>query len=311
MNISKIRPVEWPTIFLIALVYGVLALLVWNHASLPWWVVLPIGAYTAALHSSLQHEVLHGHPTRNRLLNEALVFITPTMWLPFHRYRETHLTHHNDMHLTCPVQDPESYYLLPDDWAKIHGLKRSLFIVNQTLGGRMLIGPAVSIARFWSSEFLAIWKGDKNILKAWVLFIMASATTLSMVYASGMPMWKYYILIAYPGISLALIRSYCEHQAVENLGERTIIVEATAFWNLLFLYNNLHVAHHTFPSLAWYKLPQYFKEQRASLIAKNNGYTMDGYAEIFRRFFVKPKEPIPHPNLSWLAAKPERQIDQP
>jgi fatty acid desaturase len=295
------RSIEWPTIALTIIVYIVLGGLVWNHAVVPWWLMLPVGAYTAALHSSLQHEVLHGHPTRLRWLNEALVFVTPTMWLPYHRYRDTHLTHHNDLHLTDPVNDPESYYLLPDDWAKLRGVKRGLFIINQTLGGRMVIGPAVSIVRFWSQEFRAIWNGDRAIANAWVLFSIAAAITLLLVFWAGMPLWKFYILIAYPGISLALIRSYCEHQAVPNLGERTIIVEASAFWNLLFLYNNLHVAHHTRPGLAWYKLPQFFREQRAALIVKNNGYTMNGYAEIFRRFFFKPKEPIPHPNLSWLA----------
>lgn len=303
MATQHTRPIEWPTIALIILVYGVLITLVWNHGALPWWMILPIGAYTAALHSSLQHEVLHGHPTRHRTLNEALVFITPTMWLPYHRYRDTHLTHHNDMHLTDPVHDPESYYLLPEDWANITGLRRSLFIINQTLGGRMVIGPAVSIVRFWSAEFGEIFNGNPAIAKAWGLFALSSAITLSFVYWAGMPLWQYYLLIAYPGISLALIRSYCEHQAVPDIGERTIIVEASAFWNLLFLYNNLHVAHHTKPALAWYKLPGFFREQREALIAKNHGYAMNGYAEIFRRFFFTPKEPVPHPNLNWLTAK--------
>jgi fatty acid desaturase len=108
------REIEWPTVGLIAAVYAILFVLVWFHASVPWWVIMPIGAYCAALHASLQHEVLHGHPTGSRLLNEAMVFITPTMWLPYHRYRQTHLTHHNDSNLTDPRLDPESYYLLPE-----------------------------------------------------------------------------------------------------------------------------------------------------------------------------------------------------
>ena len=41
--------------------------------ALPWVWWIP-AALAAALHSSLQHEVLHGHPTRSPLLNEALVF---------------------------------------------------------------------------------------------------------------------------------------------------------------------------------------------------------------------------------------------
>ena len=125
--------VEWPTIALIIAVYAALALLVWFHAMLPWWIILPVGASAAALHSSLQHEVLHGHPTRHRLLNEALVFVTPTFWLPFPRYRDTHLKHHNDAHLTDPAQDPESYYLLPKDWARLPGLKQRLYTLNNTL----------------------------------------------------------------------------------------------------------------------------------------------------------------------------------
>lgn len=27
---------------------------------------------------------------------------------------------------------------------------------------------------------------------------------------------------------------------------------------------------------------------------------MTGYGEIFQRFFLKAKEPIPHPNVKWL-----------
>jgi fatty acid desaturase len=294
------RPVEWPTIAVIAVVYGVLGSITWNHQSLPWWVILLAGAYCAALHSSLQHEVLHGHPTRNRFLNEALVFITPTLWLPFQRYKETHLTHHNDLHLTDPVNDPESFYLLPDDWASVQGLKRQLYIFNHTLCGRMLIGPAVSIARFWSSDLMDAVRGDQSKQKAWGIFFVACAISLVWALAiCDMPFWKYYLLIAYPGISLALVRSYCEHQAAEDVDHRTIVVEANPFWSLLFLNNNLHIAHHTKPTIPWYKLPAYYRSERETLITKNNGYRMT-YADIFRRFFFTAKEPIPHPNLNWL-----------
>ncbi|MCA0433141.1 MAG: fatty acid desaturase [Proteobacteria bacterium] len=300
-TITRSRPVEWPTVGLIAAVYLVIALLVWFHHVIPWWLILPIGAYCAALHASLQHEVLHGHPTRRRLVNEALVFPTLTFWLPYGRYRDLHLKHHNDLHLTDPTEDPESYYLLPDHWAALPGLKRLLFQINQTLAGRMLIGPAISIVRIWSSEFSAIARGDREIARAWAWFALSCAITLFYVIAvAGMPLWKYIILIAYPGISLALVRSYCEHQAADEVNHRTIIVEASPFWSLLFLYNNLHVAHHTKPALAWYKLPAYYRAERAALIAQNNGYTMQGYGEIFRRFFFKAKEPIPYPDVSWL-----------
>lgn len=297
---TRTARIEWLTIGLIALVYLVIGSLVWNHASLPWWV-LPVGAYFAALHTSLQHEVLHGHPTRKRWLNELLVFPTMTFWLPYGRYRDTHLQHHHDIDLTDPMRDPESYYLLPDEWANAGPLKRVCFTINHTLGGRMLIGPAVSIVRFWSSEWTAIFGGDTARLKEWLLFFLSCAVSFSLIWAvAGMPFWKYYVLVAYPGLSLALVRSYCEHQAVEKAEHRTIVVEAHPFWSMLFLYNNLHAAHHTKPALSWYKLPDYYEAERTELLAMNNGYVMRGYAEIFRRYFFKAKEPLAYPDLGWL-----------
>jgi fatty acid desaturase len=295
------RAIEWPTVFLIALTYLTVGLLVWNHDRLPWWVVLPVGGYFAALYTSLQHEVLHGHPTSSRSLNELLIFPTLHFWLPYARYRDTHLRHHNDADLTDPRLDPESYYMLPEDWARLPGLKRSLYQFNQTLGGRMLIGPAVSIIRFWTSEFRDIAHGNRETLRAWIIFALSSAITIWFVTVlAGMPLWQYILLIAYPGISLSLVRSYCEHRAAEHQDHRTIIVEASPFWSLLFLNNNLHVAHHNKPALAWYRLPAYYAAERAELMARNDGYTMQGYGEIFRRYFFTAKEPIPYPDMRWL-----------
>lgn len=293
------RPIEWPTIGIAVLVYGVLASLVWFHASLPWWLILPVGAYCAALHTSLQHEVLHGHPTRNRVLNEALVFPAPTMWLPYQRYKDTHLQHHNNQHLTDPEKDPESYYLLPEHWADIPGPKRLLFEVNQTLGGRMLIGPATGILQFWSADLLGVMRGDRTKAKAWALFAASCTLVLAYVIWCGMPVWQYVLLIAYPGISLALVRSYCEHQAAADINHRTIVVECSAFWSLLFLNNNLHVAHHERPALAWYKLPAFYATDRQALLIQNNGYRMS-YAQIFRRHFLSAKEPVAYPDVTWL-----------
>lgn len=293
--------IEWPTLALVGGVYFLLALIVGYHALLPWWFILPTGAYLATLHSSLQHEALHGHPTRSRALNEWLVTISPTFWMPYGCYRDTHLQHHNDLHLTDPVHDPESYYLLPDEWATSGALKRVLFTINQTLAGRMLIGPAVGTCRFWWQEARAVTAGNTQNLSCWIKFFCVSALTIYVITGvAGMPFWQYYLLVAYPGISMALVRSYCEHQAAEDLGERTIIVEASLFWSLLFLNNNLHIAHHARPALPWYELPAYYRAERAALIKKNNGYLMQGYGEIFRQYFLKPKESIAYPNLDWL-----------
>jgi fatty acid desaturase len=296
---SQSAPIEWPTIAVMALIYLVLGSIVWFHASLPWWVILPIGAYFACVHSSLQHEVLHGHPTRSSFVNEALVFLTPTFWLPYQRYKDTHLQHHNNENLTDPEKDPESFYLLPDGWALLPGIKQVLFQFNQTLGGRMLVGPAVGIIRFWSADLLGIARGDIHKTKAWGVFLLSCILTLAYVIWCGMPVWQYLLLVAYPGISLALVRSYCEHQASEQIDHRTIIVECSPFWSFLFLNNNLHLPHHERPALAWYKLPGYYRSERDKMIAQNNGYVMS-YARMFQRYFFSAKEPIAYPNVQWL-----------
>ena len=43
--------------------------------------------FTVALHSSLQHEALHGHPTRHAPVNEALVFLPLGLFYPFRRFK--------------------------------------------------------------------------------------------------------------------------------------------------------------------------------------------------------------------------------
>jgi len=295
--------VEWPTLGLIVIVYTVLGGLVWFHDILPWWVILAVGSYAACLHSSLQHEVLHGHPTRSRRVNELLVFLIPHLWLPYGRYRDLHLTHHNDLNLTCPVKDPESYYLLPDRWAKMSDIRQSLHCFNNTLFGRMLIGPAISIIQFWGDEIRQMLRGNRRILKCWGLFALSTASVLGYVWRCGMPLWQFYLLICYPAISLALVRSFCEHQAAEDVGHRTILVEASPFWSLLFLNNNLHIAHHERPKIAWYLLPAFYRAEKQRLVARNGNYLKLGYGQIFVAYFFHAKEDMPHPNLNWLQHK--------
>jgi fatty acid desaturase len=201
--------------------------------------------------------------------------------------------------LTDPDKDPESYYLLPEQWAHMPGLKRTLFGINNTLGGRMLLGPAVSVLQFWSVDLLDVLGGARAKAKAWALFAVSCTLVLAYVIWCGMPVWQYVLLVAYPGISLAMVRSYCEHQAAEVVDHRTILVECSLFWSLLFLNNNLHVAHHERPSLAWYKLPAYYAEEREALLARNNSYRMS-YAQMFWRYFFRAKEPLAYPDVSWL-----------
>jgi fatty acid desaturase len=128
---------EWPTLALLVVCYSVWVLATTLLSDL--W--LPIGmvltTVMAALHSSLSHEVLHGHPTRFSLLNMALVFPPLTVAVPYLRFRDTHLAHHNDEILTDPYDDPETNYLDPVVWHSLPKWWRGILSFNNTLFGRL------------------------------------------------------------------------------------------------------------------------------------------------------------------------------
>jgi fatty acid desaturase len=301
IQIARPTNIEWLTLALNLLNYAALAMLMWFYESLPFWIIVPVAGYLIALHGSFQHEALHGHPTKNRAINEALVYINPSFWFPYRRYRKLHLMHHNDGNLTDPVLDPESYYMLPDEWANLSKPKQTLYLMNNSLAGRLIMGPIIGTTRFMYAEAKLIIAGDREVLVAWAWHVPACAITLSYaMFVCGIPLWAYLVMFAWPGIGLSLLRSFCEHQAVKDHGERTIVVESSWPLSFMFLNNNLHIAHHSQPRMAWYKLPSYYRTNRDQLLKQNRGYLMRGYREIFWRYFLTPKEPVVHPHPEWL-----------
>ena len=116
------RAVEWPTAALAALIYGLWLAATYWHRDLPLWALPIVGGWTVAWHMSLQHEVIHGHPTKLRWLNNFIGVWPLALWLPYEVYRRTHLQHHNDARLTDPLEDPESNYWTPAQWDELGGL---------------------------------------------------------------------------------------------------------------------------------------------------------------------------------------------
>lgn len=288
--------IEWPTIAMIAICYGT-----WLLAGLALWPAYPVAALllmavTAALHSSLQHEALHGHPTSKAWINELLVGVFPLApAYPFRRFKSLHLRHHYDERLTDPYDDPESYYLDGKQWDELSVVWRRLLRVNNTMLGRIIVGPWLMVWGFVSAEVKLALSGDQNVIRAWFLHLAGlAAMGTVMHFAFNLPFWLYLITSGYLGMSIISVRTYCEHQAAPEVGHRTIIVENSPLaW--LFLNNNLHLVHHKAPSLAWYKLPTLMREKKQEWIALNDGYVFGGYLQIFKQFALKGKEPIVHP----------------
>ena len=49
------------------------------------------------------------------------------------------------------------------------------------------------------------------------------------------------------------------------------------------------------PRVAWYKLPALYARHRAHYRRRNEAYVYRSYGEIFRQYFLRAKDPVPHP----------------
>lgn len=262
------------------------------------WLALPVMAIAAALHASLQHEAVHGHPTRNAHINELLVALPLSVFFPYRRFKQMHLRHHNDERLTDPYDDPESWYRAGRDWNHLPVMLRWLLTINNTLLGRVLIGPTLMVAGFVINDVKKLVANERGIRRAWLNHaagLTVLAVIVSVVFA--VPLWLYVVAVAYPAMSLIAIRTYCEHQWAETPDGRTIIVENSRILSWLFLNNSFHLVHHAEPNLPWYALPARFRAEREHWLARNNGYAFSTYWDIARHYLLRRKEPVVHPAL--------------
>lgn len=300
---SRPSRIEWPTILLVIICYMAWFCLALAGAGLHPIIWIAAVSVLTTLYWSLIHEAVHNHPTDIEWFNRIVVII-PIGWVfAYGRFRDSHLRHHATGELTDPFDDPESFYLSPSRWQKMGKPLKLLLRFNNSLFGRMLIGPAIAIWRMITSDIdrlndTATSREEcSSIIREWLLHGML-IVTLAWLLArhSSVPFWQF-VAAAYIGISILQIRTFPEHQASNSAGERTVIIEDKGPLAFLFLYNNLHVVHHTRPGLAWYRLPGFYYRHRTQFIRRNNGYVYASYWQVLRQYILKPKEPVPHPGL--------------
>ncbi len=165
---------------------------------------------------------------------------------------------------------------------------------NNTLLGRVTIGPFVGQIGFLLNEMRAHRGGDGRVMRGWLSHIPAAGLVLWMVTVAQMPLWAYLVAV-YLGLGLIKIRTFLEHRAHEAVRARTAIVEDRGPLSWLFLNNNLHVVHHAHPDVPWFRLPRLYRERRERFLAMNEGYRYRSYGEVFRRYLIDRKDPVPHP----------------
>ena len=289
------RVVEWPTLILFAVTYAL-----WGLATTLLWPISPflavlVTAVAIAQYSSLTHEVLHGHPFRSQRLSEALVFPGITVYVPYLRFKDLHLQHHFDPNLTDPYDDPESNFVAPTVWATMPMATRAMLRFNNTLFGRMLVGPLISLWALVTDDLRQILQGDRRVALGWGLHLAGMVPVVWWLIAIGtIPVWSY-LTAAYLAWSLLKIRTYLEHRAHDVARARTVVIESRGPLALLFLNNNFHVVHHMHPGTAWYRLPALYFSNRDHYLRRNEGYSYRSYTLVFRQFLFCAKDPVPHP----------------
>ena len=265
LPIEQTSAIEWPTLGLLFAVYGAWLTVIAYASVWPLWIVAPVGAIALAWQSSLQHEILHGHPTRWRAINSALGMTPLSLWLPYRRYKQLHLRHHIDDRLTDPLDVPESFYLTDDDWSHCGWIQRLLLRAQATLAGRLILGPVLSIGRFLFDEARLIAEDPPSVRRIWLEHLVwCVPVSLYVTVIGGMPLWLYGLTVIFPATSISMIRSFAEHRAGGDAAHRVAIVEGAWLLGPLFLFNNLHALHHERPQIPWYRYLGWYRERSRS-----------------------------------------------
>ena len=292
------RAGEWPTWLLIAAIYGGWLALILAYRSLPGWVANPALVLVVAWHMSLQHELLHGHPTRNKAFNRLLGIFPMSAWYPYDIYRDSHLSHHRDEFLTTPGVDPECNYLQAHEFERLWKIQRAMRWLLRTALGRLLLGPAHTIPLVWADIVAGPARRDFTYVRTWVVHLSLLIAMLWWVNErAGIAPLHYLFGIAYPALSLAMLRSFFEHRPAKLPAHRIVITDAALPWRLLYLNNNYHAVHHDYPGVAWYRIPALYRADREGFLLRNNGFYIPGYCHLLWKYALKPIDTPVHPGF--------------
>jgi fatty acid desaturase len=286
--------IEWPTAGLMLGFAASYSAVVLGHRSLPWWLSVPMLAVLGGFYMSLQHEVLHGHPTPSTGINTALGFAPLSLYLPYLRYKALHTQHHLG-ELTHPLTDPESFYVDPQEWHHAGIWKRLYLQSTRTLLGRLTLGSVRAIVGYVMSD-LRLASRDRRVAAQWLVHLAGAAVVGWWLFGRiDVPVWEYLVGFLGFGYMFTQLRAFAEHRAVAS-GTRSAVVNAGPVMSLMYLNNNLHHTHHAAPAEPWYRLPALHVAMGSDALAEAGaGRYPGGYAEVIRRYLVHPFCQAPHP----------------
>ena len=138
--------------------------------------------------------------------------------------------------------------------------------------------------------------GPRDDLWIWIRHALGVAVILwFVIVVAGMPLWHYLLFFFFGGMSLGMLRPFVEHCWAKKPYGRVASVESNWVFGLMFLWNNLHIAHHLHPTLPWFLLPGYYRENRERLLELNGDYVFPGFGVLVRRYLFKANFVPRHP----------------
>ncbi len=245
--------------------------------------IAPLTALLISLHSSLQHEIVHGHPTRWHRLNRLLGMVPLSLWLPYDRYRTLHRQHHVDARLTDPLDDPESFYWLPEQWAAAEpGHARASCASSRPWPGGCSSARSGASghsctprrARSCATSRACAAPGSQHLL--WCVPVIAWVKLVC-----GMPLWIYFLAMVVPANGIQLIRSFAEHrarpQAAASASRSSRTPGSSARCSCSTTCTRCTTRH---PLIPWYEYPARYRMIRERLIADQR---RPGVPDLLRR----------------------------
>lgn len=298
LNRSWLWRSELPTWLLIVTVYGGWFLTLANWQALGLFPATLLLIWFTTWYLSVQHELIHGHPTRWPAVNHLLGIAPLAVWYPFALYRDLHLVHHQNDALTMPDEDPETYYFSVRKWQGFSGWQRRLVRLRNTFAGRLLLAPAMDILQTLATMIRAFREKKGAAMVMWIVHGVLLAGVFALMAHYDFPIWYYLLAVSYPALALTKIRSFFEHRAADDPLARSVINEASLPWRLLFLNLNYHSVHHDLPGVPWYGLRKIYLLYKEDYRQRNQGFVVKGYGQWLRQFFVRPLDVEQHPSAA-------------
>jgi fatty acid desaturase len=286
---GRATSIEWPTVALGGVILGLYLALTLNHRHVPTAILIVLLGVISGWWSSFQHELIHGHPFRSNRANELFGSFAMDLWIPFRVYKGLHLRHHQGASLTDPFDDPESFYRDSTQWNRANRLVRGVWWCNRTFVGRMVIGPPTAFVGFFRNEFRRLLRNESSARREWA--VHAPWFAIAAFWAFGIarvPVWQYVVGTVWVGTAVIQIRSFAEHVWRPDNDDRTAFVDGYFPFGLLFLFNNMHNAHHARPSVPWYQLPRLAKHLGSRADAATGAGYYRGYRDVIKRYAFTP-----------------------